>query len=172
MRRTPALLMMTLWAALLIAVPLSGGLHAHQQKAAITQVGFNERSGNLEIMHRFSLHDAEHAVRALFDGSADIIGSEQTRQQFADYIRDTFALYRTDGSELPLRSVGHEIEGTFFWVYQELPVDAPPLELRARHDALRELWPEQTNTVNVQLHGALHTLTFSGATRRLTAWFD
>ena len=35
---------------------------AHQQKIAITTVLFNPRTENIEIMHRFNLHDAEHAV--------------------------------------------------------------------------------------------------------------
>ncbi len=43
-----------------------GHAAAHQQKIAITTVLFNPRTQNIEIMHRFNLHDAEHAVKALF----------------------------------------------------------------------------------------------------------
>lgn len=156
-------------AALLLAalLPLSA-LQAHQQKAAITQIQFNERSRSLEIMHRFYLHDAEHAVRRLLDPEADIIGSEQSRQQFAEYVAGKFTLYRDDGSPLPLRLLGQEADGQFFWVYQELPVDTPPSRVTARHDALRDLWPEQTNTVNIQLDGTIRTLTFTGNDRRLS----
>lgn len=157
-------LVICLVAALL---PLSA-VHAHQQKAAITQIQFNERGRSLEIMHRFYLHDAEHAVRRLLDPDADIIGNEQTRRQFAEYVAERFALYREDGSALPLRLVGQEADGQFFWVYQELRVDAPPARVTARHDALRDLWPEQTNTVNIQLDGTIRTLTFTGDDRRLT----
>ena len=46
---------------------------AHQQKAAETTVLFNKNSGQLEVMHRFYLHDTEHAVQKLFDKSADIL---------------------------------------------------------------------------------------------------
>lgn len=162
----------TRWRAVIICLmaallPLSA-LHAHQQKAAITQIQFNERSRSLEIMHRFYLHDAEHAVRRLLDPDADIISNEQTRRQFAEYVADRFTLYREDGSALPLRRVGQEADGQFFWVYQELPVDAPPARVTARHDALRDLWPEQTNTVNIQLDGTVRTLTFTGDDRLLT----
>lgn len=159
------------WTACIFLVaallPLSAS-HAHQQKAAITQIQFNEHSRSLEIMHRFYLHDAEHAVRSLLNPDADIIANVQTRRQFAEYVAERFTLYREDGSPLPLRLVGQEADGQFFWVYQELPVDAPPARLTARHDALRELWPEQTNTVNIQLDGTVRTLTFTGDDRRLT----
>ncbi|MEX1199041.1 MAG: DUF6702 family protein [Pseudohongiellaceae bacterium] len=153
---------------ILVSLPLSTP-QAHQQKAAITQIQFNERSGSLEVMHRFYLHDAEHAVRRLLDPAADIIANEQTRQQFAEYVAGKFTLYREDGSPLPLRLLGQEADGQFFWVYQELPVDAPPARVTARHDALRDLWPEQVNTVNIQLDGTIRTLTFTGDDRRLSA---
>jgi hypothetical protein len=40
---------------------------AHQQKAAETTVLFNKKSHKLEVMHRFYLHDTEHAVQHLFN---------------------------------------------------------------------------------------------------------
>ncbi len=49
--------------------------HAHKIKTAFSILLFNERTGNLEAVHRFYLHDAEEAVWALFDKNADIIGS-------------------------------------------------------------------------------------------------
>ena len=72
----------------LIMGAFTTNLYAHQQKAAITKVLFNKNTGNLEVMHRFFLHDTEHAVQALFDRSADILNSEKTQQQFADYVVD------------------------------------------------------------------------------------
>lgn len=169
-RATPRWRIVGAW-LVMVFLPLST-LQAHQQKTAITQIQFNERSRSLEIMHRFYLHDAEHAVRHLLDSDADIIGNEQTRRQFAEYVAERFALYREDGSSLPLRLVGQEADGQFFWVYQELPVDTAPSRVTARHDALRDLWPEQTNTVNIQLDGSIRTLTFTGDDRRLTTASD
>ena len=51
---------------------------AHQQKIAITTVLFNPRTENIEIMHRFNLHDAEHAVKAMFKKTADILDDKDT----------------------------------------------------------------------------------------------
>jgi len=158
-----------LWLLLMIPLALP---QAHQQKAALTRIQYNERTGMLEVMHRFYLHDAEHAVRRLLDPDADIIGNGQTRRQFAGYVAQRFALYRENGSALPLQLAGQETDGQFFWVYQELAVDAPPRTITARHDALRDLWPEQTNTVNIDLDGSIRTLTFTGNDRRLTTGPD
>ncbi len=74
-------------AALLVsAMSYSTAAQAHQIKAAITTVLFNPRTENIEVMHRFNLHDAEHAVKALFDKHADIMDDIETQQQFADYV--------------------------------------------------------------------------------------
>ena len=94
-------------------------ISAHQQKTAISTVLFNPRTGNIEIMHRFRVHDAEHAVKEIFGKDADIIGSKETQQQFGDYVNQRFSLFDSEQQSLPLKMIGVELEGQFFWVYQE-----------------------------------------------------
>ncbi|WP_438944560.1 DUF6702 family protein [Shewanella electrica] len=145
---------------------------AHQIKAAITTVLFNTHTQNIEVMHRFNLHDAEHAVKALFDKKADILGDDKTQQQFADYVAARFELLDANGAPLQLKSVGYEIEGKFFWVYQET-AEPPNLQgLTIRHNALRDLWPAQINTLNVEGHGDIKTLTFRDNVELLSVEFD
>lgn len=140
----------------------SSSVYAHSIKAAITTVLFNPRTENIEVMHRFNVHDAEHAVKALFDKEADIIGNEATQREFADYVSSHFALVDSNNKPIALRQVGYELEGKFFWIYQETS-QPPELEgLKVQHNALRELWPEQVNTLNVEGNGPLKTLTFTG----------
>jgi hypothetical protein len=135
---------------------------AHQQKAAITKVLFNPRTGNIEVMHRFYLHDAEHAVRQIFGKDTDIIGTTETQSLFADYVGERFALKNGD-VELPLSPVGFEIERAFFWVYQETPMVADINDLTIKHNALRDVWPQQINTVNIEGLDEIKTATFSGS---------
>lgn len=134
---------------------------AHQQKAAETTVLFNKRSGHLEVMHRFYLHDTEHAVQALFDKHADILDSKQTQQQFADYVAKQFLAKSLSDKPLTMSSVGFEVDGKFFWVYQEttLPKDLKGIKLY--NGALRDLWPTQINMVNIEGRGQVRTLYFS-----------
>ncbi|WP_414831012.1 DUF6702 family protein [Alteromonas sp. H39] len=156
--------------ALLLIVASSAS--AHQIKAAITTVLFNPRTENIEVMHRFNMHDAEHAVKMLFDKSADIMGDTKTQQAFADYVDEHFAILNADGKPLALKPVGYETEGKFFWVYQET-AQPPALEgLQIRHDALRDLWPSQVNTLNVEGNGPLKTLTFTDNVTLLEVSFN
>jgi len=133
---------------------------AHQQKAAITTISHNEQSGTFEIIHRFSLHDAEHAVKRILYREADIYSSEHTQQKFAEYVHKHFSVSLEKGALVPLVNVGHELDGRHFWIYQE--VAAPEEALwTITHSALQEIWPSQVNTVNVEAKGKVKTLVFT-----------
>ena len=151
---------------------------AHQQKTSISTVLFNPRTNNIEIMHRFRVHDAEHAVKEILGKDADIIGSKKTQKQFADYAHQRFNLFDSDEQPLPLKMVGVELDGKFFWVYQETTLStltSRPNQfdnMTIRHDALRDLWPEQVNTINVEGKGKLQTLTFADSVELLKLTFE
>ncbi|MFQ3251301.1 MAG: hypothetical protein ACI9O6_003148 [Glaciecola sp.] len=148
-----------------------GSASAHQQKTAITTVLYNPRTQNLEVSHRFDLHDAEHAVKQIFDTSADIMSSEKTQSDFAKYVLERFALYNLDKTELALSFVGLELEGKHFWVYQETPAPKNLNGLYIQHNALRDIWHQQTNTINVEGMGDIQTLTFTDNTELLSVEF-
>lgn len=147
-------------------------LSAHQQKTAISTVLFNARTENIEIMHRFRVHDAEHAVKEIFGKDADIIDSKETQQQFGDYVNQRFSLLGSDEQPLPLKLVGVELDGKFLWVYQETTQPTKLDNMTIRHNALRDLWPEQVNTINVEGKGKLQTLTFSDSIELLKVSFE
>ena len=146
-------------------------LCAHQQKTSISTVLFNPHTENIEIMHRFRVHDAEHAVKDIFGKDADIIGSKNTQKLFSEYVSQRFSLFDSDNQPMHLKAVGHELEGQFFWVYQETTQPATLQNLSIRHDALRDLWPEQVNTINVERKGKLQTLTFTDSVELLNVTF-
>jgi hypothetical protein len=147
-------------------------LSAHQQKSAISTILFNARTKNIEIMHRFRVHDAEHAVKEIFGKDADIIDSQKTQKLFGDYVHQRFNLFDNYEQSLPLKMVGVELDGKFFWVYQETTQPTKIDNLIIRHDALRDLWPEQVNTINVEGKGLLQTLTFSDSVELLKVTFE
>lgn len=153
---------------LVLFLLVSGQAWTHQQKEAITRVLFNPRTGNIEVMHRFLIHDAEHAVRQLRNGEANILGSQDDREFFSGYVHRRFTITDQEHQLLELKAVGHEIEGRFLWVYAETPTPKGIESLVMRHDALRDIWPEQVNLVNVERHGNVKSATFMGGTKTLT----
>lgn len=159
---------MLIFLALLVAAPTL----AHQLKASVTTVLFNKRTSNIELMHRFYLHDTEHAVEHLFPGGADIISNKVDQQRFVDYIESHVALQTLSGEPLTLSEVGAQIDGKFFWVYQEAPIPKGIKGIRMSHGALRELWPAQVNMVNVEGRGKVKTLHFTQNDTWLEARFE
>ncbi len=146
-------------AALLVCVQLllGGHAHAHQQKQAFSTLLFNPRTDMLEVSHRFSLHDAEHILATLFDEPSDLLADSQSRERFADYIRQHFELQSSDKQLLELETVGNEVEGKYFWVYQEMNI--PELSvIRVKHTSLQEVWPSQINYLNVERAGEVSSL--------------
>jgi len=147
---------------------------AHQLKSAISTVLFNANSQHLEIMHRFYLHDAEHAVAALGFKNADIVSDTTTQKAFADYVTEHFKMV-IDEKQVTLNSVGYEVDGRFLWVYQDTKLPGKVGSIQIKHSALQDIWPDQINTVNVegQINGdkALKTLTFRESGKVLEVTF-
>jgi len=117
-------------------------------------------------MHRFLIHDAEHAVKQIrgdsFGEQANIIASENTRQAFSQYVSERFSILDQDGELLELTLLGSEIDGGSIWVYQETPIPTDLQSMTIRQNALRDIWREQVNRVNIERNKATQTLIFQG----------
>ncbi|MBY0416602.1 MAG: hypothetical protein K2W88_00885, partial [Pararheinheimera sp.] len=83
-----------------------------------------------------------------------------TRDSFALYVSGHFQL-KSDGQDLKLSLVGNELDGRFFWVYQEVAIPQHLTQLQLRHDSLQSLWPDQVNVINIEGRGKVKTLKFT-----------
>ncbi|BFM12212.1 hypothetical protein R50072_23650 [Simiduia litorea] len=137
------------------------GAQAHQMKTAIATVLFNERTGNIEVMQRYYVHDAEHVLSSLLGRQVNLIDDQAAQQQFSRYAAAHFSMGLDGPNALGLQFVGQEVEGKFIWVYQELPLPSNPVALWFSFDALQDHWPEQINQVNVEGLGPVRSLSFS-----------
>ncbi|MEL7045983.1 MAG: DUF6702 family protein [Pseudomonadota bacterium] len=156
------------WVPLFLGMLLTVPAVAHQQKESITRILFNERTGNIEVMHRFLLHDAEHATRRLFGKKADLLGKPEDCERFEDYVHKQFILLDQRGEPLGLQSIGNEIDGEFLWVYAEATIPEGLTALTLSQQALREIWPEQTNLVNVERFGTVKSAVFGPGSEEVT----
>ncbi|WP_019676227.1 DUF6702 family protein [Arsukibacterium perlucidum] len=149
---------------LLLLACCCGQLAAHEMKTALSKMLFNQRTGNIEVMHRFYVHDAEHGVKQLFDKNADLLNNQHTQQQFDQYVAEHFSLSSLAGEPIALSLVGGQLDGRFYWVYQEAAIPKKLTGLRLKHSSLQALWPAQVNTVNIEGIGGVKTLSFDNKT--------
>lgn len=142
------------------AIFLSGGAFAHKQKIATTEILINDRSGFIEVSHRFVLHDAEDAIIAQTGQAGDLIANEDDRMAFADYVAETFGLQTFGFAPRHLTLLGAEVaEGNLF-VYQEMPIGAYPGIMLITHQTMMDIWPQQTNAVIIKQGPKVRTVTF------------
>ena len=150
--------------------------NAHQQKNAITRILFNENTGNIEVMHRFFIHDAEHAAGLIFGERQTLAESKESRQLFSSYVINRFAVEVTyaDGKreELALSYVGEEVDGQYLWVYQEIPAADNITTMTIVSTALKDVWSEQSNLVNIERNDRIYSLSFDGAAEVLSVELD
>ena len=142
-------------------------LQAHQQKSGVVQLLFNDNTGNLEITHRYYLHDAEHVTNQVFGVEVNLIESSESREIFASYVRNRFAVsvVNSNGAEqrLELSYTGQEMDGVFVWIYQEIPVPEDIRELVVFNSAMKDIWEDQANLINIDHDGRVHSLDLSGS---------
>ena len=155
-------------AGMLALACLSLPISAHQQKEAITRVLFNARTGNIEVMHRVLLHDAEHAMQRHFGTAFDLIGRAADRDLFERYVHARFVLADDNGAALALSPVGSELDHDFLWVYSETGIPDELSSLTITHDVLRDVWASQSNLVNVERDGRIRSAVFDGSLPEIT----
>ena len=145
---------------------------AHQQKNAVTRILFNENTGNIEVMHRFFIHDAEHAAGLIFGERQMLAESRESRELFSSYVINRFSIeasFREGNSEvLGLSYVGEEVDGQFLWVYQEVPAQDDITAFTIVNLTLRDVWSDQSNLVNIERDGRIYSLRFDGSAEVLT----
>lgn len=147
--------------SILVALP-SG---AHQQKVALTDILFNERTGNLEIAHRISLHDAEHTLHKVSKSTEDLTKSAKARKAFAKYVAGRFELTLDNKAKIKLTLVGQEIERGNLWVYQEIKIPESA-SFSIRNAILHDVIKGQVNTVNVRKGTKVTTFEFKANSGR------
>ena len=155
---------MRLLAALLLVVVMLGAgtalVSAHSLLSTMTTVKYNAASGMLEVEHRTSAHDAEHAFGA---GLLRMGGIESLRGRawLALQLSNQFELWHSGVAELPLEVVGAELDAEFLYVYEQASVSSFPDQLTVRNDILMAQEEGQINYLNIYFPDMIRSLTFA-----------
>lgn len=153
-------MMRSLKAAVAAALLLcSAAASAHRFHAGITDISFNARTGNTEVVHTYMAHDVEALLANLYGRQFDLTDPDD-QGVLRKYVEGRFAVLGQDGAGLPLRWVGVTADAERVTVFQE--VEQTPLWKTAaiRDTVLVDFIPEQVNTVNLNEGNAVRTLTF------------
>ena len=137
----------------------SAAVSAHRFHAGITDMSFNARTGNTEIVHTYMAHDVEALLANLYGRQFDLTDPED-QDVLRKYVEGRFRVLGQDKAGLPVRWVGMTADPEKVTVFQEIE-QTPLWKAGAIHDnVLIDFLPDQVNTVNLNEGNAVRTLTF------------
>lgn len=140
---------------------------AHRFHAGITDISFNERTGNTEVVHTYMAHDVEALLANLYQRQFDLSDPDD-QAVLRKYLEKQFWLADKAGQRLPLHWVGMTVDTDSVTVFQEIP--ATPVEkIETIHAAvLIDFLPDQVNTVNYTARGSLRTFGYNAGRTELS----
>ncbi|MES2319761.1 MAG: DUF6702 family protein [Pseudomonadota bacterium] len=156
------LLVLRLALAALLACA-SAASQAHRFHFGITAIGFNARTGSVEVVHTYMAHDIEALLATLSKGQVDLTRPED-EALLRKYVEQRFYLLADGGARLPLKWIGMKASVNSVELYQELENTPLAAVARVHDEVLSDFLPRQSNTVNLTDEGAIRSLEFDAKT--------
>lgn len=130
---------------------------AHKLQYSTTDLLWRPSTGLLEIEHAIHLDDAMTLLAHLGDPQGELPLEVQAKLLL--YVEENFSLTVAD-KVLELEPIGAKIEGDYLWIYQELQLPSLPKAIQVSLSLMQELFPRQTNQVNLRVGDTVRTLHF------------
>lgn len=161
--------MKVLLAVFLVALPL------HPLHVSVTEIEFDEKDKALEIMMRVFIDDLETALRSKTGNPEleilDLKGGVTADQLIRDYLATHFSI-ALDGKPQKINYLGHESEGDAFIFYIEVSNVRKWKTIKVLHDAMTEVFDDQSNLINVTVRGNVKSLRLTKDTPVNTLSFE
>lgn len=123
---------------------------AHKYFFGLTDVSWNPHSGNIEVIHQYTLHDVELAIGRYFDEPFRI-DQPDADQRVKEWINARFSMNDASGNPTKLNWVGVEADFQNLWIYQEKPhAKTDFCNWNITNRVMLSTYPAQVNTVNVK----------------------
>jgi hypothetical protein len=142
------------------ALCLGAPAQAHRFHVALTDIGFNPKTGSTEIVHTYMAHDVEAMLAQLYQREFDLSQAED-EAILRKYVEKRFYVLAPDNTRLPLRWVGLALGVESITLYQE--IENAPLANSARihNEVLIDFIADQVNTINLNEAGTTRSLRFT-----------
>jgi hypothetical protein len=137
--------------------------HAHLFHLGITDVTFNPKTGNTEIVHTYMAHDIEALLANLYQRQFDLTQPED-EAILRKYVEKQFWVQADDKRRLPIHWVGLTAGAESVVIYREI-VGTPLSKVALVHDeVLIDFLAAQANTLNINNNGTTRSFTFDRKT--------
>ena len=147
---TTAVMMSKEFAALVVvlSIALLPPVAAHKYFFGLTEVSYNSRTEHVEVVHQYTLHDVQRALKQRY-GDDFLIDSPGADTKIKTWLENHFQLFDSNANSVELTWVGFEADFQNIWLYQESAVSATNFcGWRVSNDILMKAFAPQVNTVN------------------------
>jgi hypothetical protein len=124
----------------------------HPLHVSVTEIKFDPKDKELEIVSRIFIDELEEAVRKEVNKpSLDLLnpGTDATIDQLVSQYLSGRLKISVDGKAAKIKYLGHEIEGDAMIVYAYAPAVKKLSAIEVYHSTITELYDDQSNLVHV-----------------------
>lgn len=138
--------------SLLLSVFMSHPIHV-----SVTEISFDEKERELEIIARIFIDDLEASIRKVNDQPEIALSGSSTDQLVWEYINSRFRI-SLDGRPQNVKYLGHEIQGDAMLCYIQVSNVKKWKEIEVTNSIITELYHDQSNLVHVTRSGEVKSL--------------
>jgi hypothetical protein len=133
----------------------------HPLHISVTEINFDEKEKQLEIMMRVFVDDLEQTMRKRLQQPeldiTDIKGGQTLDQMMKAYIDGRFKI-SLDSKPQVVNYLGHEREGDAFIFYIEVAKVKKWKTIQVQNQLLTEMFDDQSNLVHVTVREVVHSM--------------
>jgi len=134
---------------------------AHKYFFGLTDVSWNAHTGNIEVVHQYTLHDVELAIGRFFN-TPFRIDQPDAERKVKEWLNARFSMTTSDGEPIALDWVGLEADFQNLWLYQEKSHSKTEFcNWEITNRVMLSTYPAQVNTVNVKVDDITRGITLN-----------
>jgi len=130
---------------------------AHRMHAGVTEIAVNERTDEMEIIHRVYAHDLMQALGRTEQDSDQFLATEEGLAAVGAYVGPLFRMASGEGDLMELRYIGAELDGEFAWIYFTADVPADQASFIVDNDLLAGTFDDQVMMTNLRFNSRVRT---------------
>lgn len=145
----------------------------HPLHVSTTDVSFNAKDSQLEVICTIFTDDFESAIQKQFNSKADLNRADMHAAMdvlVKNYLNNHLQL-KTGVSALPLTYIGFEINREAVNVYLESAKIASPKKIEAEVSLLQNLYGDQLNIVHMTVNGTRKSTRLDAPVKKVTQTF-
>ena len=135
-------------ATLALILALVPSVSAHRYFFGLTEISTNPNTHAVEIIHQYTLHDVQQALKKRL-GKEFRLEQSNAEKQIRDWLNEKFELTDSAGEAVVPSWVGFEADYQKIWIYQEVPKRDNLCQWELSNTLLMNSFSAQVNTINV-----------------------